>query len=36
VLKTSTAPDDDALSRRAYDARDEGRLMRPTDVRWAV
>ena len=35
VLKT--APNDDALSHRAYDARDEGRLTRrPTDVRWAV
>ncbi|WGS48340.1 ATP-binding cassette domain-containing protein [Paraburkholderia sp. D15] len=34
VLKT--APNDDALSHRAYDARDEGRVMRPTDVRWAV
>ncbi|EIF31446.1 ABC-type nitrate/sulfonate/bicarbonate transport system, ATPase component [Burkholderia sp. Ch1-1] len=34
VLKT--APNDDALSDRAYDARDEGRARRPTDVRWAV
>ncbi|ASV99597.1 ATP-binding cassette domain-containing protein [Paraburkholderia aromaticivorans] len=34
VLKT--APNDDALSDRAYDAREEGRARRPTDVRWAV
>ena len=34
VLKT--APDDDALPHRAFDARGEGRLSRPTDVRWAV
>jgi sulfonate transport system ATP-binding protein len=34
VLKT--APNDDALSDRAYDTRDEGRARRPTDVRWAV
>ncbi|WP_341312361.1 ATP-binding cassette domain-containing protein [Paraburkholderia sp. IMGN_8] len=34
VLKT--APNDDALSHRAYDASGEGRLTRPTDVRWAV
>jgi sulfonate transport system ATP-binding protein len=34
VLKT--APNDAALSHRAFDARDEGRLARPTDVRWAV
>ena len=34
VLKT--APNDDALSYRAYDVRDQGRLTRPTDVRWAV
>jgi len=34
VLKTE--PNDDALSQRAYDARDEGRFTRPTDVRWAV
>ncbi|CAN7297351.1 ATP-binding cassette domain-containing protein [Paraburkholderia sp. DD10] len=34
VLKT--APNDDALSYRAYDAVNEGRLTRPTDVRWAV
>ena len=34
VLKT--APNDDALSQRADGARDEGRLIRPTDVRWAV
>ncbi|MEA3128791.1 MAG: sulfonate transport system ATP-binding protein [Paraburkholderia sp.] len=34
VLKT--APNDAALSDRAYDARGEGRLRRPTDVRWAV
>jgi sulfonate transport system ATP-binding protein len=34
VLKT--APNDDALSQRVYDARDEGRSVKPTDVRWAV
>lgn len=34
VLKT--APNDDALSHRAYDARDEGPLTRAADVRWAV
>ncbi|MFM0649495.1 ATP-binding cassette domain-containing protein [Paraburkholderia bryophila] len=34
VLKT--APNDDALSYRAYEVRDEGRVMRPTEVRWAV
>lgn len=34
VLKA--APNDDALSDRAYDAREEGRARRPTDVRWAV
>jgi sulfonate transport system ATP-binding protein len=34
VLKT--APNDAALSHRAYGARNEGRLTRPTDVRWAV
>jgi sulfonate transport system ATP-binding protein len=34
VLKN--APNDDALSYRPYDARDAGRLTRPTDVRWAV
>ncbi|CAE6783037.1 ATP-binding cassette domain-containing protein [Paraburkholderia haematera] len=34
VLKT--APNDGALSHRADVARDEGRLTRPTDVRWAV
>ncbi|SIT37993.1 Aliphatic sulfonates import ATP-binding protein SsuB 1 [Paraburkholderia ribeironis] len=34
VLKA--APNDDALSQRAYGIRDEGRLTRPTDVRWAV
>ena len=36
VLKTQPALDDDALSWREHDARDEGRLTRPTDVRWAV
>jgi sulfonate transport system ATP-binding protein len=34
VLKT--APNDDALSHRAFDVRDESRPTRPTDVRWAV
>jgi sulfonate transport system ATP-binding protein len=34
VLKT--APNDDALSQRADAALDESRLIRPTDVRWAV
>jgi sulfonate transport system ATP-binding protein len=34
VLKN--APNDDALSDRPYEARDAGRLTRPTDVRWAV
>jgi sulfonate transport system ATP-binding protein len=34
VLKN--APNDDALSDRPYDARDTGRLTRPTDVRWAI
>ncbi|NKJ45270.1 aliphatic sulfonate ABC transporter ATP-binding protein [Burkholderia sp. SG-MS1] len=34
VLKN--APNDDALSDRPYDARDAGRLTRPTDVRWAI
>ena len=34
VLKS--APDDDALPHRPFDARDEGRLSWPTDVRWAV
>jgi sulfonate transport system ATP-binding protein len=34
VLKT--APNDDALAGRPYDAHDEGRLRRPTEVRWAV
>jgi sulfonate transport system ATP-binding protein len=34
VLKT--AQDDDALPHPAFDARDEGRLSWPADVRWAV
>jgi sulfonate transport system ATP-binding protein len=34
VLKN--APNDDALSGRAYQAHTEGRFRRPTDVRWAV
>ncbi|NYH19572.1 sulfonate transport system ATP-binding protein [Paraburkholderia bryophila] len=34
VLKT--VPNDDALSQRAVEARDEGRVIRPTEVRWAV
>jgi sulfonate transport system ATP-binding protein len=34
VLKT--APNDDALSRRIDDARDEGRSVKPTEVRWAI
>ncbi|TDN70506.1 ATP-binding cassette domain-containing protein [Paraburkholderia sp. BL10I2N1] len=34
VLKT--APNDDALSHRAHDVRESGRLARPTEVRWAV
>jgi sulfonate transport system ATP-binding protein len=34
VLKT--APNDHALSHRAYDARESGRLARPMEVRWAV
>ena len=34
VLKT--APNDDALSHRAVDARERGPARRPTDVRWAV
>jgi len=31
-----TAPNDDALSHRAYEVRESGRLARPTEVRWAV
>jgi sulfonate transport system ATP-binding protein len=34
VLKT--APTDGALSQRDCDARDEGRCVKPSDVRWAV
>ncbi|SDH73128.1 ATP-binding cassette domain-containing protein [Paraburkholderia phenazinium] len=34
VLKT--APNDDALAPRAADSLDDGRIVRPTEVRWAV